>query len=89
MDIKQGPTLKGFMSPIRKFSLYPEGNREQIDPEQWQLGEGRTGNGNRSLLRMLTPTDPGSTVENGMGGMEETSKHGNSVIRARNDEELN
>lgn len=55
MDRKQGPTLKGFMSPIRTFSLYPEGSAEQIGPEQWQLGEGRTGNGNRSVLRMLIP----------------------------------
>lgn len=88
MDREQGPTLKGFKSQIRKFNLYPEGIREQIDPEQWQLGEGRTGNGNRSVLRMLTPADPGSTMENGMDGMEETSKRGNSVIQARNDEEL-
>lgn len=33
MDRKQESALKGFMNPIRKFSLYPEGNREQIDPE--------------------------------------------------------
>ena len=45
---KEGPTLKGLVSPTREFSLYPEGHGEQIDPEQWQVGKGR--NAHRSVM---------------------------------------